>query len=64
MSEDKDIKTSFGLVFATEHGKKVLEHLAEFAHADDAEFCNDQRKSDYLQGQRSVVLHIRKLIKE
>ena len=61
---DPKIKTAFGLTFATEHGKIVLEYLADFARADEAEFCNDVRKSDYIQGRRSVVLEIRKIIKE
>ena len=47
---DDKIRTAFGLVFASEQGKIVLQHLAEFAHADEAEFCNDPRKSDYLLG--------------
>jgi hypothetical protein len=66
MTEDIEnkLRTAFGLVFAGDYAKIVLDHLAEFAHADDADFCNDPRKSEYLQGRRSVVLEIRKLIKE
>ena len=61
---DDRTKTAFGLTFATEHGKIVLEYLEKTFRADEAEFCNDVRKSDYIQGQRSVVLEIRKIIKE
>ena len=61
---DDTTRTAFCLVFASEQGKIVLQHLAEFAHADEAEFCNDPRKSDYLLGQRSVVQYIRNILKE
>ena len=64
MAIDEKTATAFGLVFASDNGRIVLEYLAEFAHADDADFCNDPRKSEYIQGRRSVVLEIRKIIKE
>ena len=54
----------FQKVFLSGEGKKVLEELAEFAHADDAEFCNDPRKDAYMQGRRSVIMEIRKVLKE
>ena len=57
-------KYLFQKVFLTGEGKKVLEELAEFAHADDAEFCNDPRKDAYMQGRRSVIMEIRKSCKE
>ena len=63
-SEEDKLRTAFGFVFSGDYAQIVLDHLAEFAHADEAEFCNDARKSEYLQGRRSVVLEIRKLIKE
>lgn len=48
--------------FHSDDGRITLQYLAEFAKADDADFCLDARKSEYLQGRRSVVLEIRKII--
>ena len=61
--ERRSIRDSFLKVFGTDDGVIALRHLAEFAHADDADFCNDPRKDAYLQGRRSVVLEIRKIMK-
>lgn len=52
------------IVFDNDHGRAVLDELAEYTRADEAEFCQDPRKDAYLQGRRSVLLHIRKLLKE
>ena len=57
------IRDSMLKVFHSDDGVIVLRHLAEFAHADSADFCNDPRKDAYLQGRRSVVLEIRNIIK-
>ena len=57
-------KYLFQKVFLSGEGQKVLEELAEFAHADDADFCNDPRKDAYIQGRRSVIMEIRKVLKE
>ena len=49
-------------VFSSDDGVVVMRYLARFAHADDADFCNDPRKDAYLQGRRSVVLEIRNIM--
>ena len=58
------IRDSFLRVFTSDDGVIVLRELAEFALADRADFCADQRKADYLQGRRSVVMEIRNQLKE
>jgi hypothetical protein len=63
MSPDKK-RHYFQKVFTSDEGQKVLLMLAEFAHADDADFCQDPRKDAYMQGRRSVILEIRNIIKE
>lgn len=63
MKTDK-VRNCVKRVFASDEGAVVLEYLAEYAHADSAEYCNDPRKDAYLQGRRSVVLEIRRIIKE
>lgn len=63
MDPDKK-KYYFQKVFCSDEGQKVLELLAEFARADEAEYCQDPRKDAYLQGRRSVIMEIRNTIKE
>ena len=50
-------------VFSTDVGKAALETLEKFARADEADFCEDPRKQDYMQGRRSVICEIRKALK-
>ena len=59
-----NINLEFVKVFDNDAGRKVLKYLAAFAEADNADFIADQRKSDYIQGRRSVVMEIRKILKE
>ncbi|MBQ6352031.1 MAG: hypothetical protein IJJ28_02035 [Lentisphaeria bacterium] len=61
--ERRSVRESMLKVFSSDDGVIVLRHLAEFAHADDADFCNDPLKDAYLQGRRSVVLEIRNIMK-
>lgn len=58
------LRLDFHLVFDNDHGRAVLDELAEFTHANDAEYCSDPRKDAYLQGRRSVMIHIQNLLKE
>jgi len=58
------LRLDFHLTFDSDNGRAVLDELTEFSHADDAEYCADARKDAYMQGRRSVLLHIRKLLKE
>ena len=50
-------------IFKCDEGVTFLRELEEFTRVDEAEFCSDPRKSEYLQGRRSVMLHIRKFLK-
>ena len=61
---DEKTRWAFKRLFATDEGAVVLRVLGEFARADEAEFCSDPRKDAYLQGRRSVVLEIRKILEE
>lgn len=54
----------FQKVFCSADGETVLRELSGFAHADEAEYCSDPRKDAYLQGRRSVIMEIRKTIRE
>lgn len=58
----KDI--CFKMVFGSAEGKKVLEYLEEFARSEDFAFCPDERLEAYLNGQRSVVAEIKKMIEK
>lgn len=61
---DEKTRWAFKRLFATDDGAVVLRALTEYARADEAEFCSDPRKDAYLQGRRSVVLQIRKILEE
>jgi len=65
MSDDKQnqLRLSFHLVFDNADGRAVLAELVEFTRAEEAEYCADARKESYMQGRRSVLLHIQKLLK-
>lgn len=52
------------MVFGSAEGKKVLEYLEEFARSEDFAFCPDERLEAYLNGQRSVVAEIKKMIEK
>ena len=41
---DEKTRWAFKRLFATDEGAVVLRVLAEFARADEAEFCSDPRK--------------------
>lgn len=60
----RSVRESVLKVFSSDDGVIVLRYLAEFARADEAEYCLDPRKDAYLQGRRSVVLEIRNMMKE
>lgn len=55
------VRCAMQRAFSTDDGRVALAYLAEFARADDADYCEDPRKSEYIQGRRSVVLEIRKV---
>ena len=61
---DKRTVNSIKRAFSTDEGIVALEYLAAWARADEADFCEDPRKEAYLCGRRSVVMEIRKILKE
>lgn len=61
MTEER-IVMAFKRLFSQDGARAVLRALAEYAHADEADYCADPRKDAYLQGRRSVVLYIRKMM--
>ena len=61
---DERIRNSIKRAFSTDEGIVALEYLASFARADEADYCEDPRKEAYWQGRRSVVMEIRRIIKE
>jgi len=63
-ANEEKVRNCMKRIFSTDEGAVVLAHLAEFAYADSADYCGDPRKDAYLQGRRSVVLEIRKIMKE
>jgi hypothetical protein len=67
MNDEKEmqsVRESMLKVFNSDDGVVVLRHLTEFARADDASFCADPRMDAYLQGRRSVVMEIRKVMSD
>ena len=66
MSEEERIqhlKFCAAKIFKCDEGITFLRELEAFTLVDKAEFCSDPRKSEYLQGRRSVMLHIRTFLK-
>lgn len=61
--EKNQLRLAFHLVFNTDIGRAVLNELSDFARESEAEYCADARKESYMQGRRSVLLHIRKFLK-
>jgi len=58
-------KTDYQTVFLSEHGKRVLDDLEKFCFYNSVTTVpNDPFTSAFNDGRRSVVLHIKKLIKE
>lgn len=64
MTDPDKKRAAFQKVFCSDEGIVVLRELAEFARADEAEYCTDPRKDAYMQGRRSVIMQIRNTIKE
>jgi hypothetical protein len=58
-------KTDFQTVFLSEHGKRVMKELEKFCFFESITTVpNDPFLSVFNDGRRSVILYIRKLIKE
>ena len=63
-AKERKVRNCVKRIFSTDEGAVALDYLAAFAYADSADYCGDPRKDAYLQGRRSVVLEIRKIMKE
>lgn len=48
--------------FSTEAGMIALAALSRFAEADHADFIQNPRLMDYLQGRRSVICQIKEVL--
>lgn len=60
----KRVNQRFREVFSSDEGVIVLEELSRFCHMGNGEFVADPRKLDYLQGRRSVVCEILRILNE
>ena len=61
--EQKALAMAFMNTFESESGKRVLAHLSKFCHENSATFMlGDQNKTSYNEGQRSVILSIRRFM--
>lgn len=58
------IVSLFRRLFETPEGAAVLHELEIFAQMNDAEYIADANLAAYLQGRRSVVCEIRKILQE
>lgn len=59
----KKINKAFYEIFASENGEIALKYLEELGKLNDDTFCRDsERLNCYLQGRRSIVIEIKKLI--
>lgn len=50
-------------VFSGNDGKVFLAYLEEFCHYRNMEFVEDSRRSEYVNGRRSVMNEINSLLK-
>lgn len=68
MSKNKEkimrYDSAYKAAFTTVHGKRVLQHLIEHYHVMTTVFDKDPVTMAFLEGQRSVVLDILKIIKQ
>ena len=51
-------------IFSSDDGKILMNFLIHFTRADEAEYCVDPRKDAYLQGRKSVVCELKKIMHE
>lgn len=64
MNDIKDLINNYKITFESEQGEKVLEDLENRFHQNKTTFSKDAIEMAYLEGQRSVILSIKNLIKE
>lgn len=59
-----DLFQNYRITFGTVQGQKVLEDLESRLHQNTTTFSKDSLEMAYLEGQRSVLLMIKNIIKE
>lgn len=64
MNDIKDLINNYKITFESEQGEKVLQDLENRFHQNKTTFSKDAIEMAYLEGQRSVILSIKNLIKE
>lgn len=60
----EDLFQNYRTTFNTVQGQKVLEDLESRLHQNTTTFSKDSLEMAYLEGQRSVLLMIKNIIKE
>ena len=60
----EDLFQNYRTTFGTVQGQKVLEDLESRLHQNTTTFSKDSLEMAYLEGQRSVLLMIKNIIKE
>ncbi len=61
--EIKQLLETYEITFATDNGKRVLEDLENRFHIHSSTMDNDNNNLAFLEGQRSVILFIKKMLK-
>ena len=61
--EIKQLLETYEITFATDNGKRVLEDLENRFHIHSSTMDNDNNNLAFLEGQRSVILFIKKILK-
>lgn len=60
----EDLFQNYRTTFGTVQGQRVLEDLESRLHQNTTTFSKDSLEMAYLEGQRSVLLMIKNIIKE
>jgi len=60
----EDLIKNYKITFGTTQGQKVIEDLESRFHQNKTTYSKDALEMAYLEGQRSVVLMIKNIIKE
>ena len=60
----QELRQTYKTLFNTDDGQIVLEDLRPRFHGDQPTFSSDALEMAYLEGQRSVVLIIRNMMKD
>ena len=60
----QELRQTYKTLFNTDDGQIVLEDLRTRFHGDQPTFSSDALEMAYLEGQRSVILIIKNMIKD